>query len=164
MRRFGVPLVLILSLGCNGSAGPRTPPRADAAEEEPEPDAGVRPTADAAPPVPEDAAPVEPDAPPVTVDAPAVVPPSGPGPDKTVMAFSGTPVYFLGSMDNKRTVDAQVEFPEAGLLYKSVTLKLNLRCPMGGCDFWDRRAFLGVVRKVGDKETVTEILDRKSVV
>jgi hypothetical protein len=159
MRRFGAPLVLILLVGCHGSTKPTiTPPALDAADEEPTPDAGA-PAADVAPP-PEDAAPpLEPDAPPVTVDAPMVVPPTGPGPDKTITAFAGTPVYFVGSMDNKRNVDAQVQFPEAGLLYKTVTLKLNLRCPAaGGCDFWDRRAFLGVVRKTGDKETITEIL------
>jgi hypothetical protein len=62
-------------------------------------------------------------------------------------------------MDNKRIVDLPVQFPEASLQYKSVTLKLALRCPApGGCDFWDRRAFLGVVRKVGDKDSVTEIM------
>jgi hypothetical protein len=149
--------MLMLALGCNGSTGSGPRLVADAGEE-PEPDAATSVEPDAGAPPSEDAAPLPPDVPPVTIDAPTVVPPAGAGPDTTVMAFSGTPVYFVGSMDNKRTVDAQVQFPAAGLLYKSVTLKLNLRCPAAGCDFWDRRAFLGLVRKDGDKETVTEIL------
>jgi hypothetical protein len=158
MRRLAAPLVLMVALGCNGSAGSVAHPKLDAADE-PEPDAELPPEPDAeTSPPPQDAAPLPPDVPPVTVDAPVVVPPAGAGPDTTVMAFSGTPVYFASGMDNKRIVDATVKFPGAALLYKTVTLKLGLRCPTGGCDFWDRRAYLGVVNKVGDKETVTEIL------
>jgi hypothetical protein len=93
-------------------------------------------------------------------DAPVVVAPTGPGPDTTVMAFSGTQVSFAsGDGNNKRIVDVPVHFPEASLLYKSVTLTLALRCPTGGCDWWDRRAFLGIFHgKVGGKDQVTEIL------
>ena len=153
-------LALALAAACNGSAGPTAPrPPADAAD--PGPDPQPPPIADAAVPAPADGSPVVagPDAPLLTADAPVVVPPTGPGPDTTVSAFLGTPVYYLGNMDNKRTVDAQVQFPEASLLYKTVTLKLALRCPTaGGCDFWDRRAFLGVVRRVGDKDAVTELM------
>lgn len=158
MRRLAAAL-LMLALGCNGSAPTGTRTKADAAEET-EPDAAAPPPReDAAAPPAEDAEPPPPDIAPVTIDAPTVVAPMGAGPDATVMAFTGTPVYWGGNMDNKRAVDAEVKFPAAGLLYKSVTLKLNLRCPAsGGCDFWDRRAYLGVVRKTGDKETITEIL------
>jgi len=158
MRRLAAAL-LMLALGCNGSAPTGTRTKADAAEET-EPDAAAPPPReDSAAPPAEDAEPPPPDIAPVTIDAPTVVAPMGAGPDATVMAFTGTPVYWGGNMDNKRAVDAEVKFPAAGLLYKSVTLKLNLRCPAsGGCDFWDRRAYLGVVRKTGDKETITEIL------
>jgi hypothetical protein len=156
MRRLAAPLVLFLSLGCNGSTAPGVHPQPDAEEPGPEPDPGTRPDGAAAT-IP-DGASLEPDAPPVTEDAPVVVPPTGVGPDTTVTAFAGTPVYFTSGMDNKRMVDATVKFPDAGLLYKSATLKLALRCPPAGCDFWDRRAYLGLVRKNGDKETVTEIL------
>jgi hypothetical protein len=162
MRRLAAPLLLIITLGCNGSAGTGNVSKRDAAAEEIEPDAEApppEPEVDAAAPPAEDATPPALDVPPVTIDAPPVVAPMGAGPDATVMAFQGTPVYWGGGMDNKRQVDVQVKFPDAGLLYKSVTLKLNLRCPAtGGCDFWDRRAYLGVVHKNGDKESVTEIL------
>jgi hypothetical protein len=76
-----------------------------------------------------------------------------------VAAVSGAHVYFLGSMDNKRTQDFPVTFPAMPLTYERVTLKLALRCPpAGGCDAWDRRAYLGVVRKEGDKEGVVELI------
>ncbi|HEY0708562.1 MAG TPA: peptide-N-glycosidase F-related protein, partial [Polyangia bacterium] len=81
-----------------------------------------------------------------------------PGPNATVAAFAGTHVYFLGTNNNKRTIDANVTFPEMPLTYQRINLTLALRCPpMGGCDFWDRRGFLGLVRRDGEKETVTEI-------
>jgi hypothetical protein len=162
MRPVVAPLIfgIALALGCNGattSGGAKR--KADAAEEpEPEPEPEPTPKPDAAVAPPADGAAAAPDVAIITADAPVVVAPTAPGPDKIVTAFSGTPVYFVGSMDNKRIVDVPVEFPEASLLYKTVTLKLALRCPAAGCDFWDRRAFLGVVRKVGDKESVTEIL------
>src|SRR5215213_3155979 len=97
-------LTFALALACNGTAapgGPRLQPDA-AGEDEPEPpppkakDAGVGAEPEAAV--------AEKDAPQVTADAPVVVAPTGPGPDTTVTAFAGTPVYFLG-MDNKRIVD-----------------------------------------------------------
>lgn len=151
-------------LACNGGA---TAPKRTQAEADADPEPGpddTSPPRDAAAPRPEDDAgepePPAPDAdPPVTVDAPTVVTPTGPGPDTTVTAFPGAHVYWKGGMDNKRTLDAVVKFPDAALLYEKITLTLALRCPVGGrCDFWDRRAYLGVVRKVGDKESVTEIL------
>jgi hypothetical protein len=81
-----------------------------------------------------------------------------PGPNANVAAFAGTHVYFLGTTNNKRTIDANVTFPAMPLTYQRITLTLALRCPpVGGCDFWDRRGFLGLVRRDGDKETVTEI-------
>jgi hypothetical protein len=81
-----------------------------------------------------------------------------PGPNAVVTGFAGTHVYFLGKDDNKRTNDANVTFPEMPSLYERITLTLALRCPpVGGCDGWDRRAFLGVVRRDGDKTSVTEI-------
>lgn len=86
------------------------------------------------------------------------------GPDSgavVVTAFSGAYVYYRGASDNKRTIDATVAFPSMPLTFKSVTLNLALRCPPpadAGCDHWDRRAFLGVVHRVGTVQTVTEIL------
>ena len=67
-------------------------------------------------------------------------------------------MYFAGTMDNHRRATAEVEFPAQGPPRK-VSLRLRLRCPSpGGCDFWDRWAYLGVVRGTAPNETVTEIM------
>jgi hypothetical protein len=66
------------------------------------------------------------------------------GVDGTVVAFAAAHVYF--NADNRRTVDAPVTFPAAGLRYRKVTLHLKLSCPTGGCDFWDRLGHLSLVR------------------
>ena len=71
------------------------------------------------------------------------------GADVTVTAFDGEHVYFAGE-DNRRTVDAEVSFPTPGLTYERVTLRLGLRCPTGGCDWWDRLGHLSIVD--GDTE------------
>lgn len=73
------------------------------------------------------------------VDAPAVIA----GADTTVTGFSGEHVYF--GDPNRRTVDAAVTFPAPGLRYSAVTLHLGLRCPTGGCDWWDRLGRLSLV-------------------
>jgi hypothetical protein len=97
---------------------------------------------------------------PPSTDGPTAPPAAG---DVTVTAFSGTSIHFAG-MDNKRVVDAPVTFPDASASYQSITLNLALRCPQGGCDPYDRRAFVGVVRKVPGKDpgtmvdAVTEVL------
>jgi hypothetical protein len=66
------------------------------------------------------------------------------GASTTVTAFTGEHVYF--GDPNRRTVDAEVTFPPAGLRYASVTLRLDLGCPTGGCDWWDRLGHLSIVR------------------
>ncbi len=78
------------------------------------------------------------------------------GPDTVITAFSGRHVYFGGM--GKREVDAAVKFPAMPAAYEKITLTFNLRCPPGGCDFWDRRGFIGVVRPGTPDPTVTEIL------
>ena len=69
------------------------------------------------------------------------------GANTTVSAFDGEHVYF-GGEPNRRTVDTQVTFPAPGLRYSKVTLRLGLRCPMGGCDWWDRLGHLSLVQPV----------------
>jgi hypothetical protein len=99
--------------------------------------------------------------PPPAPPAPPAVPdgPPRPGPDTTVTPFSGAHVYFLGGMDNKRTQDVPAAFPAMPLAYQKITLKFALRCPPGGgCDHWDRRGSLGIVRKVDGQDAVTEVL------
>lgn len=83
-----------------------------------------------------------------------------PGPDVGVIAFDGTPVYFLGWEDgqNQRQVDVELEFPPAELGYETATLELGLRCPAGGCDWWDRAGYIGVVEGAGtEDERVLEV-------
>lgn len=99
-------------------------------------------------PVPPDATPPEPD---------AFTPPPPPDPTATeVKVFAGTHVYFAG-MDNKRKVDADVAFPEAGP-WKQVTMKFALRCPMQQCDWWDRWGYIGVTSGPDENAPVTEIM------
>ena len=83
-------------------------------------------------------------------------PPPPPTEAATVQAFRAAHVYFAGE-DNKRRVDAQVAFPQAGP-WKSVTLNLRLSCPQGRCDYWDRWAYLAVVNGEGNGESLTEIM------
>jgi hypothetical protein len=129
-----------------GAPGVTTPPVSGGGEPTPAPPA---PGVDAAAPAADAGTPAG--------DGPA--PAAGVGPDLVVTPLSGTHLYFVGSMDNKRSVDATATFPEMPLSYERITLKFALRCPAtGGCDAWDRRASFGVVRKVGDQETVTELL------
>lgn len=72
-------------------------------------------------------------------DAPAVPV----GTDTTVIALDGEHVYF--GDPNRRTVDVAVTFPAPELRYSRVTLRLGLRCPTGGCDWWDRLGHLSLV-------------------
>lgn len=80
----------------------------------------------------------EPDA--TEVDAPSVPV----GTDTTVVGFDGEHVYFGGD-PNRRTVDKAVTFPAPDLRYSRITLNLGLRCPSGGCDWWDRLGHLSIV-------------------
>ena len=75
------------------------------------------------------------------------------GANTTVTAFDGEHVYF-GGEPNRRNVDKQVTFPAPGLRYSKVTLRLGLRCPMGGCDWWDRLGHLSLVQPGPGGETV----------
>jgi hypothetical protein len=57
--------------------------------------------------------------------------------DKQLFAFDGAP----GGL---RRTTAPASFPTGGT-YASVSLHLQLDCPAGGCDHWDRAASLGIV-------------------
>jgi hypothetical protein len=82
-----------------------------------------------------------------------------------VNAFSGANIYHAsdnpGEDDPHQIAEASVKFPEMPLTYQRITLNLALRCPAastGGCDKWDRRAYLGVVHGTGANATITEVL------
>ena len=83
-----------------------------------------------------------------------------PGPDVVITAFDQAHVYFSGWEEgqNFRSIDTDVEFPSADLGYENIGLYITLRCPDGGCDFWDRFATLGIVENAGtDDERVIEV-------
>jgi hypothetical protein len=61
-------------------------------------------------------------------------------------------------MDNHRRADAEVTFPPATSRWQNVRLRLRLRCPSGGCDFWDRWAYLTVVEGTAPNERLIEIM------
>lgn len=66
------------------------------------------------------------------------------GETTTVVALAGEHVFF--GDPNRRAVDVAVTFPAADLRYTRVTLRLGLRCPDGGCDWWDRLGRLSVLQ------------------
>ena len=119
----------------------------DAASRPPDgpPRDAAQPT-DAAPP-PLDARPRRPDGPLSPPDAPPTPPDAPPPPtagaDATVVAFDRQPIYFAGA-DNRRTIEAAATFPTAGA-YRRIVLHLQLDCPDGRCDAWDRFGTLGLV-------------------
>ncbi len=154
MRPHPISLLCFLAFACStqsstktakdvsGAAPDAAAPGADLASDSVEADA---------PPAPDD---VSDD--PGTLD----VPPPGPVPgvDAELTPFDATPIYFAGE-DNKRSVDSTAAFPEEGT-YASIALDLELSCPSGGCDPWDRRGSLGVVTAVGADgapDTVVEV-------
>jgi hypothetical protein len=95
-----------------------------------------------------------------SADAVAVDASASPGPNVTFNPF--TDVYVFGNHDggSERTFDVTVDFPAMPLTYRTITLKIALRCPTAAprsCDYVDQRGFVGVVRKTGNVETVHEI-------
>jgi hypothetical protein len=165
LARKLAPFALVLA-GCAGPGRTQTPPPGEppaaGTPPAPAPSPGATPAPGPSAPPPAPATPTDPVPPPAPPPSPPTLEPVGPprpGPDATVTPFSGTHVYFAGGMDNKRIQDATATFPAMPLTYQRITLKLALRCPpAGGCDHWDRRGFLGVVRKVDGKDAVIEIL------
>ena len=49
-------------------------------------------------------------------------------------------VYFVGG-DNRRIVEFEADLP-VNLNGRSITLELDLDCPQGSCDYWDRKGSL----------------------
>ncbi len=82
----------------------------------------------------------------------ADAPTANPGADATVAVFSQEPVYFAGA-DNKRNVDATVDFPADGS-YASVTFRVTLDCPSGRCDPYDRFGSIGIVPDEASDATI----------
>ena len=72
------------------------------------------------------------------------------GPDTHVPVFTAIHQQF-GNGDT-RTVSQAVSLPEETLFYKTITLNYTLSCPTGGCDPWDRLAYVQAVRNAGTPE------------
>ncbi len=75
-----------------------------------------------------------------------------------VPAFDHTPVYYTAD-DNRREVTTTAAFPTDGM-FRRITMHVQLACPAGGCDPWDRYGTIGVVTpKVAesDPSTVVEL-------
>ena len=82
---------------------------------------------------------------------------SGPRPTEpvTVVAMDGEYVHF--TVENRRRVNVEVDFPEASALYGQVIMHFALRCPAdGGCDWWDRRGSLSIIENPGVPEDMEQ--------
>lgn len=79
-----------------------------------------------------------------------------PGPaDVTVVAFDQVQQQF-GNGDT-RTVSAEVDFPEAGQSFEKILMTYTLECPSGGCDPYDRLAWVEVADSSSGDEVWYEV-------
>jgi hypothetical protein len=74
-------------------------------------------------------------------DAPEAAPVSSP---MTVTVFDKQLFAFNGAPGGARRTTLAATFPSGGT-YASISLHIQLDCPSGGCDHWDRAASLGIV-------------------
>lgn len=81
-----------------------------------------------------------------------------PGEDQTISVFDEAYVQF--GETNTRTIDVEVDLPDASQTFGNVTGRFALSCPNGACDWWDRYGTFGLVIDPGtESETYVE-LDR----
>ena len=81
-----------------------------------------------------------------------------PAQDVSVVAFDGEHMYWTSDADSHREADIEVEFPGAGDGYSATILELGVRCPDGGCDYWDRYGSIAIVQNPGsDDQRIVEI-------
>ena len=52
--------------------------------------------------------------------------------------------HSFGSSGNNRTTIETVQFPDNDTEYSSISMRVDLDCPNGGCDPWDRKAKISV--------------------
>jgi len=43
-----------------------------------------------------------------------------------------------------RTIETLVQFPEDISNYNQIIMRIHLNCPNGGCDPWDRKAYISI--------------------
>ena len=63
--------------------------------------------------------------------------------DTTIVALDQVHHSF-GSSGNNRTTIETVQFPANDIEYSSISMRVDLNCPNGGCDPWDRKAKISV--------------------
>lgn len=64
--------------------------------------------------------------------------------DTTIVAFDEVHQSF-GSLGNNRTVIDTIQFPLSNSNFSQIIMNVNLECPDGGCDPWDRKAKISVM-------------------
>ena len=64
--------------------------------------------------------------------------------DTTIVAFNAVHQSF-GNLGNNRTVIDTIQFPESNSTFSEIIMNVNLECPDGGCDPWDRKAKISVM-------------------
>lgn len=64
-----------------------------------------------------------------------------------VPVFTREVLHFVGGppVVSRREVDREIVLPALSMDVAAVTLELQLACPRGGCDYWDRKGYLGLV-------------------
>src|SRR6185436_15394498 len=84
----------------------------------------------------------------------------GPGPNVTLNPFTDTYVYGNHDGGSMRSFDTMVTFPPMPSTYRTINLKIVLRCPTAAprsCNYVDQRGFVGVVQKTANGENVYEL-------
>lgn len=64
--------------------------------------------------------------------------------DTTIVVFESVHQSF-GSLGNNRTIIDTIQFPESNSEFSEIVMEINLECPAGGCDPWDRKAKISVM-------------------
>ena len=64
--------------------------------------------------------------------------------DTTIIAFNGVHQSF-GGFGNNRVVLDTIQFPISNADYSEIIMTVDLDCPDGGCDPWDRKAKISVM-------------------
>lgn len=78
------------------------------------------------------------------------------GEDQSIVVFDQEYIYF--GDENRRSVDVQIELPDDGATYGSLTGHFALGCPNDACDIWDRYGTFGIVLNAGtEDETYVEV-------
>lgn len=63
--------------------------------------------------------------------------------DTTIVALDQIHHSFGDSGNNRTTIDS-IQFPTENEEYAAISMRINLECPNGGCDPWDRKAKISV--------------------